>query len=63
MLTNLFVLIITITKIIAVITNVSNSILNIVVIKSFIERSKRFIREVIKSRDVKNEKDVKDERI
>ena len=58
---NLFILIITIAKIIAVVINVSNSILNIIVIKPFIERSRRFIKDVIKLRDIRNEKDIKDD--
>ena len=61
MLTNSLVLIITITKTITIITNVSNSILNIIIIKSFIERSKRFKRGIIESRNARDEKDAKND--
>ena len=54
MLTNSFISIITITKTITIITNISNSTLNIIIIKSLIERSKRLIKEVTKLKDVKD---------
>ena len=56
---NLFVSIITIAKTIAIVTNVSNSTLNIIIIRFFVERSKRFIREVIKSRDVRGARNIR----
>ena len=61
MFTNLFILIITIAKKIAIRTNVSNSTSNIIIIKSFIERSKRFIKEIIKLRSAKNAKNAKND--
>ena len=56
---NSLISIITIIKTIIIVTNVSNSILNIIIIKSLVERPKRFIKEIIKSRDAKNEKNAK----
>ena len=63
MFTNSFASIITITKTITIviITNISNSISDIIIIKSFIERPKQFIKRITELRDTRNKKDAKND--
>ena len=62
MFTNPFISIVTTAKTITAVTNVPNSISDIIIIKPLVERPKRFIKKVTKSRDARDEKDVKNKR-